>query len=320
MEVYLFNGNGKTDITSIVSSVTIAGEYRSCCRTLDFGIIKSQTDKNTHTVPINLGNNIKIVENGKVIFHGIVWGRNKSSDANEIDFSCKDYGIYLTKNRHSYKFKGITPENIVKKVCADFGIKVGTIAQTGKSISRNFMGVSLYDIIKTCYTLANDKKYLFIFEGDKLNVVEKGVIACDSIESSINLLTVNVSETLNSMTNRVSIFDKDDKLIKNIENANDIKLYGLMSEYIKVQDSKEDYNLKANKMLSGIEQKIGVTNFGDAQYMTGKIVIVKDPYTGLNGKFYIDADEHNWKNGIYTNKLTLNFQNLMDEAESGSER
>lgn len=45
--------------------------------------------------------------------------------------------------------------------------------------------------------------------------------------------------------------------------------------------------------------------------------MVKEPYTGLSGVFFIDADSHTWKNGIYTNKLTLNFQNLMDEKESG---
>lgn len=45
--------------------------------------------------------------------------------------------------------------------------------------------------------------------------------------------------------------------------------------------------------------------------------MVKEPYTGLSGVFFIDGDSHTWKNGIYTNKLTLNFQNLMDEKESG---
>lgn len=319
MKVYLFNGNGKIEITSIITSLTISGEYRSCCRILSFGIIKSETDLNTHVVPINLGNNIKIVEGGKVIFHGVVWSRSKPSDANEINLTCKDYGIYLLKNRGSYKFSNIKPEDVVKKVCSDFGIKTGSIASTGKAISRKFLGVTLYDIIKTCYTIANDKKYMIVFEGDKLNVIEKGIVGCDALESGINLLTSNVTESLENMVNRVNVYNKSDKLIKSYEDENNIRLYGLMSEYIKVSDTKEDYSLRATKALKGIERKISVSNFGDAQYTTGKFVEVKEPYNGLIGRFYIDADNHNWKNGIYTNKLTLNFENLMDESESGSE-
>lgn len=318
MNIFLMSKLGKHDITDVVASVTIRGEYRSCCRTLDFGFIKSPTDKNTHNVGISTGDNIALVEDDIKLFHGIVWGKSRGTDSNEIDIPCKDFGVYLLKNRGSYKFKSMTPEAITKKVCADFGIKVGIIATTGKTISRNFLGTTLYDIIITSYTVANDKKYMCIFEGDKLNVIEKGVVACNPIESGINLLSLNVSETLENMVNAVNVYNKDDKLIKTFKNENDIKLYGLMSEYIKVQDSKEDYSLKAKKMLNGLEQKITVTNFGDATYQTGKTVIVTEPTTGIKGKFYIDADEHNWKNGIYTNKLTLNFQNLMDEKESGS--
>lgn len=319
MKLFLSSREGKTEITDIVSSVTVRGEYRSCCRTLDFGFIKSPTDKNTNTVGIWLGNNILLEENSSTLFHGIAFDKNKSTNANEIDIGCKDFGIYMLRNRGSYKFKNMTPEAITKKVCADFGIKVGIVAQTGKSISRNYLGCNLYDIIMSSYTLANDKKYMCIFEGDKLNVIEKGLVSCEPIESGINLLTLNISETLNNMVNKVDIYNKDDKLIKSFKNENDIKLYGIMSEYVKVQDTKEDYTLKAKRMLNGIEQKITVTNFGDCRYQTGKVVVVREPYTGLVGKFFIDADEHNWKNGIYTNKLTLNFENLMDEKESGSE-
>lgn len=318
MEIFLINNTGTTNITQAITSVTLNGEYRSCCRTLSFGLIKSPLDLNTHKVGIQLGDNIKLVESGKILFHGVVWDRDKTSDSNEINISCKDYGIYLLKNRHSYKFKKIAPEAIVKKICNDYGIKVGNIAVTGKAISRNFLGVTLYDIIMSAYTLANDKKYMILFDGEKLNVLEKGIVPCKPLESGINLLTANVSETLNNMVNKVRIYNKQDKLIKSVESSEDIKRYGLMSEYFKIYDTKEDYTTKAKKMLQGIEQKISVTNFGDCSYQTGKSVIVTEPYTGLKGKFYIDADTHNWKNGIYTNKLTLNFQNLMDEKESGS--
>ncbi len=319
MNVYIINSDTRTEISHIITNITLKGEYRSCCRTLDFGIISSQTDKRISTVDLNLGDNIQVVENGEVLFHGIIWTRDKATNSNEINIHCKDFGIYLIKNRHSYKFKNITPENITKKIASDFNLELGEIASTGKIINRNYLGATLYSIIMSSYTLANDKVYMCMFKGYKLNVIEKGIIACTPIESSVNLLTSSVSETLNNMTNRVNIYNEDDNLIKTVENTDHIKLYGLLSDYIKAYDNKENYTLKAEKKIKGVEQKITVTNFGDIQYTTGKSVVVTEPYTGLKGKFYIDADEHNWKNGIYTNKLTLNFKNLMDEKESGSD-
>lgn len=318
MEVILINKKGKIDISEIITSATNAGDYRSCCRTLNFGIIKSSIDKNTHTVPINLGDNIQLKENGKVLFHGIVWDRDKNPDVNEINFLTRDFGIYLNKNKGNYKFKNITPEAITKKVCSDFGIKIGKIASTGVTISRKFLGVTLYDIIMTSYTLANDKKYMVIFEGDKLNVVEKAVLKSKDLNIE-NLLTSSVSESLNDMTNRVNIYNSKDEIITKVENASDIKNYGLMTEYLKVTDSKENYQLKAKKMLEGITRKISVTNIGDTSYISGNSVLYEDEQQGIKALFYIDADEHNWKNGIYSNKLTLNFKNLMDEKEGGSD-
>lgn len=319
MEVYLFNGNGKTEITNIVTSLTLSGEYRSPCRSLSFGIIKSQTDLNTYTVPLNLGNQIKVLHENKVLFHGLIWTRAKSTDGHEINYTCKDYGVYLLKNKGSYKFNHIAPGDAVRKLCGDFNINIGTIAGGESSLSRKFLGVRLYDIIKSCYTLTSKKGYFVVFEGDKLNVFVKGAEKAGALESGINLLTCNVSETLENMVNEVKVYGKDDTLIKTFKNDNEIKLYGLMSEYMKVYDTKTDYNTKAQKTLTGIESKISVTNFGHIGYTTGKAVEVIEPYNGLKGTFYIDADEHSFKNGIYTNKLTLNFQNISDTGESGSE-
>ncbi|WMI81603.1 XkdQ/YqbQ family protein [Anaerotignum sp. MB30-C6] len=318
MKVWLIKKNTTTDITGLITSVTNSGEYRSCCRSLSFGIIHSDTDKRTWLVEINVGDNIKVEDEGKDIFHGVVFKKTKATGGKEIDFTCHDYGIYLKKNKGSYIFKNMKPEDIAKKVCGDFGVKVGSVAVTGVPVSRNFIGVDLYSIIMTSYTLANDEKYFCEFIGNRLYVKKKGEVECKPLTRGGNLLTSSVTESLEGMVNRVRVYNKDDKLIQEIGNEEDY-IFGFMTEYIRVNDSKEDYRLKAKKMLQGVERKITVTNFGDHGYHTGKKVIVAEPYTRLKGVFYIDADQHNWKNGIYTNKLTLNFQKIMDEKESGSD-
>ena len=88
-----------------------------------------------------------------------------------------------------------------------------------------------------------------------------------------------------------------------------------------LKQSKEDLTAQAKRLLEDgrEEQKITVQNLGNPKYITGDAVVVKDTVTGLSGLFWIDSDTHSWKNGLYQNKLTLNFRNLMDEKDAGTE-
>lgn len=310
----------KTEITEIVSTLSITGEYRSCSRSCDFSIIHGYSDERTWLITIEVGDILKVIDKDKVMFQGPVWTKSKQTDGTTLDFTAKDYGVYLKKNKASYTFQGMTAEAITKKVCGDFGLQIGSLAITGKPINRIFRNNALYDIIMTAYSIGGgDKLYFAKFEGELFYVLEKGKTEVDPLESGVNLLTANVSESLESMVNRVRVYNKEDSLIKEYTNAEDTELYGFLTEVIRISNDTDDYEEKAKKTLESVERKITVTNLGDSQYMTGRKVIVKEPYTGLSGIFYIDGDTHIWKNGIYSNKLTLNFQNLMDEKESGSD-
>ncbi len=316
MKTYLVNKTSRMDITNLITSVTISGEYRSPSRSMSFGIVKSQYDKNTFVIPINIGDRIEVTVNDKVVFFGLIFSRNKDTNINEISYTCKDYGVYLLKNKYSYNFKNIKPEDITTKICKDFGIGIQSLYKTNKPISRVFLGCTLYEIIISSYNLGTDEKIMCIFDGMKLNVIKKGEILAPTLESGVNLLTTIVSESLDDMVNRVNVFDKNDKLVKTFEDSSDVLKFGLMSDYLKLSDGEN--TSKGQDNLHGIEQKISVTNFGNPEYITGKSVNLIEPYNGLQGLFFIDSDEHSFKNSIYSNKLTLNYQNISDETEGGT--
>lgn len=302
----------------MVTSVTLRGEYRSCARTLDFGLLFSPTDKNIPVINIPIGVNISVFENEENVFTGVVWNKAKASGGKEITIHCKDYGVYLVKNKVNYNFLNIAPEDIVSKVCSDLGIATGTIAKTGVPINRIFLSSTVYDVIMTAYTLSNDKKYMILFSGNKLNVLEKELIQALPLESGANLLTASVAESLDSMVNSVSLFSEDGILISTFKTDSEIEQYGKLGDVVKMSNSTDDYTLTAKAKLKGLDRKISVTNFGDIGYTTGKCVSVVEPVTNLKGTFYIDSDEHNWKNNIYTNSLVLNFENISDEKEGGN--
>ncbi|MDF2844794.1 MAG: hypothetical protein K0R00_3220 [Herbinix sp.] len=323
IKLLITNSKGTFDITQLIDTITWSGHYLQCARTLDFGLISTYTDKSIPTIDCELGNAVTFLQDERVLFTGYVFERQKDTGSSTIDINCYDRGIYLKKNQANYKFTNITPEAITKKVCSDFGIEVGSIISTGTSVTRNFIGVNLYSIIQTAYTLASEKTgkhYMIRFHGSKLNVIEKTKTEETLIiEGGNNLMSASTSESISDMINQVAIYNKDDTLVKILKNDEAIKLYGLMQGYIK-QPEKEDVTDNAKKILAdnGVKQTITINNLGNIANVTGGTVVVREPYTGLYGLFYIDADVHTWKLGQYYNKLTLNFKNIMDEQEAGS--
>lgn len=323
MKLIIKNSDGVFDISNLVQQKSWSGDFQQCARTLTFNLLSSPTDKTIPVVKCELGNVVTLMQEDRLLFEGYVFDRSKSTASNTIDVTCYDRGIFLKRNKASYKFKNQTPEAITTRVCTDFEISTGEVIPAGIKISRNFLGSTLYDIIQTVYTLASaetKKKYHVAFKGMALNVLEKKVTDDTLvIKSGVNLIDATMTDSITNMINQVAIYDKNDKLIRNVKNDELIKLYGLMQEYIKQPDG-ENYGDKAQKLLddNGVQQRITINNLGNIANVTGGTVIVHEPHTGLYGLFYIDSDVHTWKNGLYLNKLVLNFKNIMDEKEVGT--
>lgn len=321
MKIYKVTDTGKFDITPVISNAVWSGEKTQGCRTLDFSYGKG------FGVPdprIDIMNGIELIESGESIFYGYVIDRSGSTDSNTVDITCKDRGFWLKKNKGSYSFAGYTPEAITQKVCYDFGIDTGFLAPTSISVTKYFYGTDLYSIIMTAYTKAAQqlgKQYYIRFTGQRLNVFEKGAEDSVALKIGKNIITAAVNVSIEKAISRVAIYSSEDKFVQNVDNADLIKLMGVAQEYVK--QTKGDNKLKeAYKKLrdNGIEQKITVTNLGNIKCITGRKIYVEDPEAGIVGGFYIDADTHTWKNGVYTNKLSLKLENLMDENDSGKDK
>lgn len=315
LKAELTNKDGTFDITNIIDSLTISGEYRSPVRNASFGIVKSRYDENTFVVGILLGDKLKITHSGETLFKGFITKRNKTSDGSQISYNAKDDGLRLTRNEGKYNFTSMTPEQITTKVCDDFNIEIDSLYQTNTPISRVFFGNNLYDIIMTSYNLTGLGKFICYFEDGKLSIVKKGEVFGGYLQYNANLLTTNITESIEDLVNKVTVYNSDGSLVKTYENTDDIENFGLFVKYVSAVDN--DDILSAEDKLCSKESTITVTNFGDVTFKTGKYIHLKEPFDDLEGVFYIDMDEHNFKNGVYSNKMTLNYENIADTTEVG---
>lgn len=320
---------GTRDATKLLSSATFSGSIRQCARTLSLAVAVSESGTFIPGVDCDPGTHVEFYVDGALKFDGWVIDDAGSSGSWSKTLTCYDRGFYLRRNETVLAVRNQTPEDVTRSLCASFGIACGDIAVTDVRLTRNFLPSSggantLYNIIQTLYTLASretGEKYYIRFEGAKLCVrcrkLREYTLA---LSPGSNLLTASSSSSIANTVTSVEVYDKNDNLLLTRNDAGLLNAYGLLRSVLKAAEGENPAALAAVELRdNGISQDVSVTNIGNIDCMAGGTVLVRDPSSGLNGVFWIDEDYHYWRKGLYTNKLILNYQALMNEITAGSE-
>ena len=258
------------DIAALCRSVTWSGDWRCAARTLRCSPAVSQDDLHLPRVPTALGGSMQLCVDGALLMDAFALERTRDSLGRTIDVTAYDRGLYLTRNSAFLRVDGQTAEGAAAALCAQFGIRTGTLAATGVPVARNFLGVSLYKIIMTLYSLAADQtggKYHLRFRGAELEVVE----AAQSNESVVlrpgsNLLSCVAKESASAMTNSVAIYDEQSRLTALRQDEAAATLYGLMQTAIRA-GAYDDPEGHAARLLkeNGLKTTITVSVLGDVR-------------------------------------------------------
>ena len=318
------NPDGKTaNITEMCRSITWSGDYRDAARTLVFSPVVSDLDTSLPQAPLELGGSAQFWVDDTLLMDAWSLERTRDSLSNVIDMAAYDRGLYLTRNSTFMRVEESTPEAVTAALCAEYGIETGVIAEAGVSITRNFLGVSLYKVIMTMYTLAADQtggKYHLRFRGRKLEVVDTS-ITTESIrlEPGCNLLSCTARESACKVLNSVAIYDDDCKLLSVEEDPDTVSLYGLMREAIKAS-SYDDPAAHAKQLIkeNGLQTTITLQALGNLKLITGNTVVIHEPITDTYGLFWIISDTHTWKKGVYQTKISVSLEAIMDSQEAGN--
>lgn len=316
-----------TNISGFVTGVTWTGSAKQAARTVAFSVAYSPNDKKVKNLNIKLGDKIIFYpgypDNKKIKFIGIVTQRERKSEIGELQYTATDGMMHLLRSSGTYRITNKTPEKITKMICKDVKVKTGSIAKTKIPISKIFFQERpYYEIIMAAYTKAyrkNKKKYIAQMNGDKLEVIQKGkIIPNFHIRQGERITDSSYTEDLESMVNRVYIYDSNNNKIGSVSNSNWIKKYGVFQNAISVDSGSGKAEAKAE--LQGINKTANLTMIGDYRCVSGLGVIIEDSRTGLKGKFWIENDSHEWSDGIYTTTLELAFKNIMDIQEEDEEQ
>lgn len=315
---------GDKDVAGLATNIKWTGSYNQCARTLTVSIAATPYDETVPAVDASPGTTVVFSMDNTVLFSGFVVKRSRSTGSNTLSITAYDRGFYLNRNEVVKQYKDTTPEAIAADLCGEFGISVGELASTGYTMSRNFIGVTVYKAIMTAYTLASGstgKKYQARFDGDKFTVVEVGKNDTTLvIKGGSNLQDATYTDSIEKTVTEAVIYDKDANEVETV--TSDLSgTYGVIRSVIQQSEGKEqEAQDKAQAEIddNGLDQSATVECLGNIQNISGNTVVIQEPYTGLCGLFWIESDTHEWKNGVYYNKLTLSFRELMDEQEAGS--
>lgn len=311
------------DITALCRSVTWSGDYRNAARTLSFSPVAGAADKTLPRAPTELGGAVQLRHNGTLLMDAFSLERSRDSLGSTVDVTAYDRGLYLTKNSVYLRVEELTAEAVTASLCRQFGVETGDLAVTGVPVTRNFLGVSLYKIIMTMYSLAADqtgKKYRVRFRGAVLEVVEMAVSdETILLRPGSNLLSCVTRESASNMINSVALYDDECGLLQTRQDDAAVRLYGLMQAAVRA-GAYDDPEGHAQKLLAenGLQTTITLNALGSLKLITGNTVAVEEPVTGTYGLFWIISDSHRWKRNVYQTRITVSLEALMDSQTAGS--
>lgn len=270
------------------------------------------------TIPgVSEGNPVSLNADGKTIFVGYIF-RISRTQGGTAKITAYDQLRYL-KNKDSYSFEAAKANEIISMIAADYGVRVGEIADTGYTIpARVEDNSTLLDMMQTALeiTLTNTRNmYVLYDDGGALTLKNAAdmrvglLIDADTAESYA--YDVDIDE---ESYNRVKLSYEDEKKGKRQvfiaeDDANQQK-WGTLQLFETVDDTENAQN-KANMMLALYntpKRSLKISGvLGDWQVRAGCFVAVRLELsdTQINNFMLVETCCHKIENDKHSMDITV---------------
>lgn len=312
VKVLYFDGK-LSDMSEVVDSISIAGDVAKASRSCAINF--SNTTKGvTRIFDIVNGKEIRILVGNDEVFRGIIFSFTRESNGRD-SLVAHDSNEYLPKNSMNVKYVGATASGILTDICGKLGVPIGKIDNTGYSIPRYIMRQkSAYDIIVTALTLtrkATGKRYML--GNDKGKVTLREVVPAKEwlrYEAGKNLIDATFTESIEDVKTKVEYTGGDELSGYGTTASSGTSKYGVM------QHTEHNGDATAAALpglaaalvneLSKPTQESSIKVLGVPGAISGSALIVKDMLSGIQGTYFIMADNHEFSaGGVHTMDLTL---------------
>ena len=267
-----------------------------------------------------LGDKVDFYVDEDKLFTGKVFSVEVSGQSKIKTFSCFDNSIYLNKNYFVKNFNKKKPSQILKEICGELKLEVGTVPKDIVDCTYPAIGRSGYQIILNAYTIQHrkDKKIYSIVSNDgKIEVIEQGALADVLLHSEQDIKSSKYGEDIEKMVNQIVIYKTEkekQQIVDKVENKEDKEKYGLFQKVMQYDKDRDNIN-NAKEMLKSVEKTGNITCLGNVLIQSGYSIGIHEPHTNLVGSFLVKNDTHIWENDMYYCDVELAFENVMDKTE-----
>ena len=267
-----------------------------------------------------LGDKVEFFLDEDKLFTGKVFSVEVTGQSKIKTFSCFDNSIYLNKNYFVKNFNKKKPSQILKEICGELKLEVGTVPKDIVDCTYPAVNRSGYQIILNAYTIQHrkDKKIYSIVSNDgKIEVIEQGTLADVLLHSEKDIKSSKYGEDIEKMVNQIVIYKTEkekQQIVDKVENKEDKEKYGLFQKVMQYDKDKDNIN-NAREMLKSVEKTGNITCLGNTLIQSGYSIGIHEPNTNLVGSFLVKNDTHVWENDVYYCDVELAFENVMDKTE-----
>ena len=305
------------DVSHLVTEVNWSGDKTQAARRLEVTILQDDRDPQVPQLDIDNGYTVEgFSEAGARVIVANIYELERSRKQATVKITAFDNCYVLNRSKTTRKFKDALPEDIAAQICGEMGVKVGNVAQTGTPVSFIANGKTGYQIILGAYTEAhkkNEKIYQLVMNGDALDVIEKGTLIEFQIDARINMTESVYRESITELINRVLVVDDKGNTLDTIDDGDSQQKYSRFQTIYREQKDK-DTQQGAKDLLTKPKREGNIICLGDYSLLTGYSVTIRD--TLFTGRFYIESDNHTFKDNFHECRLKLEFENLMQEEET----
>ena len=267
-----------------------------------------------------LGDKVEFYVDEDKLFTGKVFSVEVTGQSQIKTFSCFDNSIYLNKNYFVKNFSKKKPSQILKEICGELKLEVGTVPKDIVDCTYPAINRSGYQIILNAYTIQHrkDKKiYSIVSNGGKIDIIEQGSMADVLLHSEQDIKSSRYGEDLEKMVNQIVIYKTEkekQQIVDKVENKEDKEKYGLFQKVMQYDKDRDNIN-NAKEMLKSVEKTGNITCLGNVLIQSGYSIGIHEPHTNLVGSFLVKNDTHIWENDVYYCDVELAFENVMDKTE-----
>ncbi|MHB8075108.1 XkdQ/YqbQ family protein [Desulfosporosinus fructosivorans] len=315
LKILIDNKDGNVwDISMLVADVSWKTSRIGKAGSLDFTLIKNALGQDKKFKYSN-GDIVRVqrAEDGENVFYGYIFSIDGGRDE-AVKISCYDQIRYLMANK-TYILSNVTASEVIRKIAADFNLKLGQIDDTGYRIPvMSEDNQKLLDIICKALdlTLINSgKNYVFFDDFGSLSVRNIEDSLQDFFIGDGSFMTDYAQKTsIDSDTyNKINLYQDKKECGDFIDSANTAK-WGILQLCQSVDGNLN--RAQINEMLKNLvilknreSKTLKIEAIGHLWVRAGRYVRIRIEEYGINQPFLVDECTHNFEGTNHTMSLEL---------------